>query len=644
MADYSCPSCSHAFSVPDWLKAEIKCPKCAAKAVSAAPGTSTAPQPIATRSDSKDRPTTAGPSAPTPPIATAPAARPEVPRASLDAPTIAATTTTSQPTAPTAPFGKWLLGRNKIAIFGILGALGCLIGAILGEIYWQGTYVPPPAPTPDAVCLLIDCSDSMGMNDGTAIIDRNQPRKLNEVKRAAKLFGPQLSRLSDKAQPGAKPTSETNTSETDLKNNRIAVVSFGTLANTARHLTGDLSMVESAIDGISLAGGTNMSDGLRTALEEIQESKLIRTIVLFTDGQPTVPAGGLTNVVSSDEERLRLEARAKSDTLATAEDCRKKGVRIIAIATGDADVAFLKEVAGVNARRDEDARKKEDVATNQPDLAGLVIPTTDGDFAKSFEKAAQEIRPPMIGSQATADSQSRTLLRVGIWTALLALGLSLALIAGQNLYVGRTILSATEGSKGALGGIAAGFVAGAAGQLLFVPFGESPTLQDAGRIIGWAVLGALVGRGMAFFVPNLAPRRALAGGAAGGAIGAICFLAFAGPLGDTFGRLLGAAILGAAIGLLVAIIESAFRKAWLEISYGPKEIVTVNLGDLPVAIGSDSKACAVFAMGAPAIAVRYSIAGAEIQCEEVAAERTLTVRPGDQRKVGNVTVTVCAAK
>jgi hypothetical protein len=273
--------------------------------------------------------------------------------------------------------------------------------------------------------------------------------------------------------------------------------------------------------------------------------------------------------------------------------------------------------------------------------SSLVIPTTAGSFGQGFSAASQKIYGrSLVESGPTASGFGHKLLRVGGWTSLLALGLSIALIVGQNLYLGRRFLDLSQGISGTLGSLLAGFVAGTVGQILFAPFAWISVLQSAGTIIGWSVLGALIGRGMAYFVPNLAPRRALIGGGIGGAIGAVAFLAASGTLSDVLRRLLGAAILGLVIGLLIAFIEAAFRKVWLEVSYGPKEVVTVNLGEKPVTIGSDSSACTVFAFGAPSIALRYRLVGDEIQCDDVVAEMADAVRPGDSRTVGNVTVVV----
>jgi hypothetical protein len=91
---------------------------------------------------------------------------------------------------------------------------------------------------------------------------------------------------------------------------------------------------------------------------------------------------------------------------------------------------------------------------------------------------------------------------------------------------------------------------------------------------------------------------------------------------------------------MVAVIEAAFRRAWLEVSYGPRETVTVNLGAEPVKIGGDARACTVWARGAPEVALRYFLRDGQVICTDVPNRDEFPVRDGDSRSVGNVTVVV----
>jgi hypothetical protein len=232
---------------------------------------------------------------------------------------------------------------------------------------------------------------------------------------------------------------------------------------------------------------------------------------------------------------------------------------------------------------------------------------------------------------------------VGLWTALLAIGLSLALAIGQNFYLHRPFLSTRQGTILLAGGLLAGLVSGGSAQALLSLVAQSEILAKAGWIAGWTLLGGLLGRGMGFFISNLQAKRATIAGAIGGFFGALAFLLVSQSAGDASGRLVGAVILGFFIGLMVVFVEVAFRTAWLEIQYNPKESRTVNLGAEPVSIGGDAKACTIYAPNAPPVALRYRLSQGQILCEDIASGVTQPLQPGDNQRVGNLTVFVRSA-
>jgi Ca-activated chloride channel family protein len=273
-------------------------------------------------------------------------------------------------------------------------------------------------------------------------------------------------------------------------------------------------------------------------------------------------------------------------------------------------------------------------------------------FSRVMPKVGERIaettvknRPTVKALQATAEFEERSLWRVVLaiclWTVVLALGASLALIVGQNYSLRRPWLTPREGLVGAGGSVAAGLVAGAAGQLLYqLAPGNWSWLEAIFRVMGWTLLGAALGGGMAFFVRNLNVVRSLAGGAVGGAVGAIGFAAASWLLGDVAGRLLGAALLGFCIGLMVALVELAFRKAWLEVVYGPREVGTVNLGEAPVTVGSDGRNVTVLARNAPPVAYRYRLTGGKVLQEDAVTGRSRAVPLGHRQTVGSLEVIV----
>jgi Ca-activated chloride channel family protein len=486
--------------------------------------------------------------------------------------------------------GERLRGDKKVLQFALWGALGCLAGALLGELLLAATHAPrPPA---QAVSLLIDCSTSM-LGRGNAEASRGT--KLDEVKSAASEF----------------------IGRQDLSRDLIAVVAFGSTANAATKLENDATRLRRAITGLNPQGSTAMDSGLDVAAMQLDDAMnpslqpFIKNILLFTDGQPDNP--GLA--------------------LAAAKRCREQKMKIVAIGTGDADIAFLAQI------------------TADPNL---VVSAQSGNFGESFQQAEKAIfGGSLVESSSTQAGFLRSLLQTIGWSALLGWGGSLALIAGQNLYVRRAALSKNELLIGTFGGLFAGVLAGAAGQLLFaisksgahLPLAGpaiTATINAIGRIVGWTLLGGLIGRGLALFVPNLQPRYAWMGGSLGGAAAAVAFL-FIAFLGDIPARLLGAAILGACIGLMVALFEAAFRELWLEVRFGTREVVNVSLGSSPVKIGSDSRSCTIYARGARPLAVGYRLDDAGVECIDYATEKSTRVQPGDERVVGNVTVTVRAS-
>jgi len=236
-----------------------------------------------------------------------------------------------------------------------------------------------------------------------------------------------------------------------------------------------------------------------------------------------------------------------------------------------------------------------------------------------------------------------TVLIIGLWTALLAIGLSLALVVGQNLYLHRPFLSIRQGAIILVGALAAGLVSGGSAQALLSLVAQSEFLAKTGWIAGWTLLGGLLGWGMGFFISNLQAKRAIMAGGIGGFFGALAFLLVSDSAGDASGRLVGAVILGFFIGLMVVFVEVAFRTAWLEIQYNPKEIRTVNLGIDPVSIGSDAKACTIYVSNSPSVALRYRLNQGKILCEDVVNGVTQTLHPGDTQQVSNITVVVRSA-
>ena len=234
---------------------------------------------------------------------------------------------------------------------------------------------------------------------------------------------------------------------------------------------------------------------------------------------------------------------------------------------------------------------------------------------------------------------------VSVWTVMLAVGVALALIVGQNYYLRRRLLGVTEALKGTGGSIGAGLIAGALGQLLFQSAADIASLEVARRVAAWTLLGGLLGLGMTFFVPNLKTWRALLGGAVGGLVGGFGFLAGSGVLADFAGRLLGAVSLGFFIGSMIALAERLACNACLLVHWGPKETTTVNLGPERVILGSSSEAHIYLPKekGFPPVTGLVWFTGGKVEFENKVSGQKHLLQNGSKLQMGTVVIEVKVA-
>lgn len=259
----------------------------------------------------------------------------------------------------------------------------------------------------------------------------------------------------------------------------------------------------------------------------------------------------------------------------------------------------------------------------------------------------QSVVPQLQGVQSTEafaeEDRYQLLLAIAAWTAALAAGIAWLLLAGQRFYLQGGLPGLLDSGKALVGGVVAGLIGGAVGQLIMQSSPGGTTWEVVSRVLGWGLLGAVAGLGMALLVPNLKWPRALLGGGFGGLAGALGFVACSLLLGGGPGRVLGAAIVGFCIGVMIALAELAFRRYWLEITYGAREVRTVTLGRAAVVVGGDEGQAAVLVRGAAPIALRYRVEGDRVLCEDAVTGRTIELTPGDQRELSGVRIAVCSA-
>lgn len=383
-----------------------------------------------------------------------------------------------------------------------------------------------------------------------------------------------------------------------LANSTIGVTEFETGAKVLSPPTADHDALVKSLHRLkSTGGGTNLAAGLLAAAGSLPEKGIDRYLVLFTDG-------------IADSEILGLQA---------AKSCHDSGVSIIAVGTGDADTRYLQDLTG------------------DP---GLVFTATPGEFAKAFQQVQSTLQT-LVGSSSGRIGGLWSPLRIGVWTGLLATGIGLCLIVAQNRYVGKRPF---EGSLVWLAVIACpvtGFLAGFLSELLFLTAAPSAGwILVAIRLIGWVVMGGLLGAGLSRIIPNLDTRRGMTGGAIGGAIGVLGFDVISLVLTEILGRWSGAAMIGFCIGAMLIWIDVLFREASLEIDYGHGERRTLSLGPEPIIIGSVSGRCTVYIPDSLMQRLSFQLRDGYVLCEDLEQKRSIPFVPGDVFHIGRATITV----
>jgi Ca-activated chloride channel family protein len=185
-------------------------------------------------------------------------------------------------------------------------------------------------------------------------------------------------------------------------------------------------------------------------------------------------------------------------------------------------------------------------------------------------------------------------VHVALWFGVTALGLSIGLITAQHVYFKRMPRRATLPKPLAIG-LICGAIAGGVAQFIFSVAQNMGFALPVIRVIQalcWGLAGLGVGLGVSFFVPNYPRGRALLAGFAGGAIGGAAFLLLGAfdILPEDAARVIGVAILGAAIGLTISAVEEILREAWLTVIWAKNETTSISLGEKPVILGSAPEA------------------------------------------------------
>jgi Ca-activated chloride channel family protein len=506
----------------------------------------------------------------------------------------------------------------KPILFGLFGALGCLLGAIFIELPFDWAKPPPPrrivveAPPPPPpkvdVMFVLDVTGSMqdqidGVRKGIGAFVKGLRQHKLDVRVGLTYFRDRIPQPNNVPEDPKALTFKGDVFTADPKEFQDEM---------------ELRKKELKADG----GGDEPEsslDALAYASEQKFRSGAIKVLLLITDASPHIPD---VRMKTLDETEKFL---------------RKHGIQQLHLIVKEKKELYQqlqKHMPGKVFNLDEVA------AGGSFDS---ILPKVSAGIAEKTVEMGASIQSVQSTEKFEAESAGRLVFAICLWTAFLALGVSLALIVGQKLYLRHNPLDGPVLAKGSAG-LLAGVIGGVVAQLLYQALsGDSPStfLDILSRMFGWSLLGGLIGGGMALFVPNLQWYRGLLGGWLGGLAGALGFVLVSLILPGWMARWFGALILGFCIGLMVALAEMAFRRWWLEIRYSPRETRTVTLGAAVIGVGGDEKAAAIFIRGAPALALRYHLEEEKVLCEEVATGQRSELRPGDQKVVNGVAITVC---
>ncbi|MBK1987907.1 VWA domain-containing protein [Sphaerospermopsis aphanizomenoides BCCUSP55] len=605
---------------------------------------------------------------------------------------------------------------SKPLLFGIYGAIGCFLAAIFGEILFAVALpseqnLPPPSQVD--IMFVLDVTGSMG-------------GEIKGVQRGIQRFAKEFSSRNLDGRVGLIAFRDRQEKE------EPEILSFNGSAFTSNACSFSQEVGKQRAYG----GGDDPEsslDALALAARQSFRPEATKVLLLITDALPKIPdremqsVGQAVGVLRENKiNQLHLVVQ-KSDRYAF------EGLQT----SIPGEVFLLDETA--SARNGFDR----------------ILPLVGQKIAETTIQGLQSNR------KFSTKSVGLLTLIISASTGILAIGIALALIVGQNHYQHRRLLTLREGSVTTLGSLTAGMIAGAVSQLLFLQVSRIPnakeieiivnwaiisallmgvmsfiipkvkklklpgailagaisgalsavgliltsgmgdflsrlagaiifgftirllagsflglaaaiaivvldqclfltltsifSLEIMGRIVGWSILGTLVGCGTPFFVPNLQLIRALFGGGVGGTLGAIGFVVSASVSGDISGRLLGAAILGFCIGLMIAWAEKEQlnQEPYLVVHWGEidkSEKTLYPLGTKPFLLGSSREANIPLnaSQGFTPITAKIYKEGEKIIMhfdQEYAAQKNMKktiqeLKVGDRRIFGRITIEV----
>lgn len=303
----------------------------------------------------------------------------------------------------------------------------------------------------------------------------------------------------------------------------------------------------------------------------------------------------------------------------------------------------------------------------RPELWKSLLFFLCGGAAGGAASALLEVLPP------PAPGLLPGLLYVATWTAGVGGAVALGLLGGQHRYLRKPLFSGKDLRRVVPWALGAGALAGVGAQGAYVLLIPSSLPGDGfwwpvegWRVLCWGMLGLLLGGLMTWVVPNLRRLYGVLGGFAGGLFGGLGFVFSSFVVASWGNRIVGAALLGAGIGLALTVAEQAdlarerrslrekpagverpslrplLRPTGLVLHHTPRERALVKLGPTPVTFGTSPDATVYLRPqgGLKPLSAMVTLRGSDVVLENYLTGGTRSLAVGDTAQIGPLRVEV----
>ena len=227
----------------------------------------------------------------------------------------------------------------------------------------------------------------------------------------------------------------------------------------------------------------------------------------------------------------------------------------------------------------------------------------------------------------------------GLLLSLIATGVVMGFLHGRDAVIGRPTFNVSRWFFVIPAAATIGAVAAVAAMVLGALAGNGmPALMSPGWAMSWTLfaLGIVFALGCA--VPNVTPGLLLFSALLAGGLS---WLAGIGFQDERMGLLFAATMLGMSTAILLIIAEAASRAWFIEYPGGQGRLARINLGSLPVLVGTDPASCHVVNYGASIpLSLKYWVESGQPFLMDCAGPQTFRVSAGDRRTVGGLVLSV----